>query len=408
MSNSVNINLPIQLNTRVIITDMDSNEVLVDKSNAIHSQNMARIIARGLSREVNSYIKRMAFGNGGTFRDAAGNLVYNPPNDGRDGSWESRLYNETYSEIIDDVDPFFGEDPGSAESGNIRPGGGAMPTDDPSGGGVVSQEVGTKSNVIATLYLNNNEPMGQVESHYDATTIANPDNRCFQFDEIGFYSPGAPATATHGYSTVNVGDATSEATTALARSTSYIISLEVDGVTYTATLRTPAGGTGPTGAITYGDICEGINTGAWIVSGDPIQDHVSVYITDRSGGTYPTIIGKQSYGFLLFQSRSLGSTSKVELNCSQAGGNNFFNALTSGSCANVNINQMIGANAGVANDISNPANERERLLTHIIFDPILKSSFRALKILYIFTVSVPKTTDSQVSQINSSNAYVMD
>ena len=111
---------------------------------------------------------------------------------GRDGSWESRLYNETYSEIIDDTNPLFGEDPGSSESGNIRPGGGASPTDDPSGGGVVSQEVGTKSNVICTLYMNNNEPFGQVENHTDPITISAPDSRCFQFDELGLYSPGAP------------------------------------------------------------------------------------------------------------------------------------------------------------------------------------------------------------------------
>ena len=107
MSNPVTLNLPVQIDTRVIISNAETGEVLVDKPNSIHSQNMARVLARGLAREANYYIRRMAFGNGGTFRDAAGNLVYNPPNDGRDGSWESRLYNETYSEIIDDSDPHF-------------------------------------------------------------------------------------------------------------------------------------------------------------------------------------------------------------------------------------------------------------------------------------------------------------
>lgn len=397
MSNApIQFNMPVQIDTRVVISDVDTNEIYVDKSNAIHSQNMARILARGLAHEVNSYIKRMAFGNGGTFRDAAGNLVFNPPNDGRDGSWESRLYNETYSEIIDETDVLFGYDPGSAESGNVRPGGGAVPTDDPIGGGVISQEVGTKSNVIATVYLNNNEPTGQVESHYDPATINNPDNRCFQFDEIGFYSPGAPATATNGYSAVNVNDATSETVTTLAANTAYQISVIVDGTTYSATLTTPAGGTGPSSQFTYGDICEGINTASWITSGDALNTRLFVYITDRSGGTYPTIIGKQSFGFLMFQSKTLGTGSNVTLNCSTASPTNFFNVITSGSCANVNVNQEAGENAGVANDPTNPANERERLLTHLIFDPILKSTFRSLKIVYILTISVPKTTDSQV------------
>lgn len=399
MSNPITLNMPIQIDTRVIISNTETGEILVDKPNSIHSQNMARVLARGLAREANYYIRRIAFGNGGTFRDAAGNLVYNPPNDGRDGSWESRLYNETYSEIIDDADPRFGEDPGSAESGNIRPGGGAIPTDDPTGGGVVSQEVGTKSNVICTVYLNNNEPMGQVDSHYDPTTITNPDNRCFQFDELGLYSPGAPATATNGYSSVNVNDATSETATTLAPNTAYQISIDVDGITYNAVLTTPGGGSGPTSQFTYGDICEGINTGSWITGGDPINDVVYVYVTDRSGGTYPTIIGKQSYGFLLFQSKTLGAGSSVNLNCSTASPTNFFNVLTSGSCVNVNVNQEDGENAGVANDPTNLSNERERLLTHLIFDPILKSTFRSLKIVYILTVSVPKTTDSQTEVV---------
>jgi hypothetical protein len=389
------INMPVEINTRVIISDVDTGKVLVDKANSIHSQNMALVLARALAHEVNSYIRRIAFGNGGTFRDAAGNLVYNPPNDGRDGSWESRLYNETYSEIIDDSDPLFGEDPGSAESGNIRPGGGAIPTDDPVGSGVISQEVGTKSNVICTVYLNNNEPTGQVASHYDPVTIANPDNRCFMFDELGLYSPGAPATATNGYSSVNVNDATSETISTLSPNTTYEMSIDVDGTTYTTILTTPGGGSGPNSQFTYGDICEGINTGSRISGGDPVNDILYVYITDRSGGTYPTIIGKQSYGFLLFQSKTLGAGSSVNLNCSTANANNFFNILTSGSCVNVNVNQEDGKNAGVANDPANPSNERERLLTHLIFDPILKSTYRSLKIVYILTISVPKTTDSQ-------------
>lgn len=397
MTNAVNVQLPIQIDTRVIITDQDTGEVLVDKPNSIHSQNMARVLARALANENNDYIYRIAFGNGGTFRDAAGNLVYNPPNDGRDGSWESRLYNETYSEIIDDRDPLLGEDPGSAEFGNIRTGGGAIPTDDPTGSGVISQEVGTKSNVICTVYINNNEPTGQIESHYDPATISDPDSRCFQFDELGLYSKGAPATPTHGYSSVNVNNATSETVTNLSPNTTYMLPIDVDGEVFEATIRTPSGGSGPNNMFTYGDLCEGINTGMWVIAGDPLHEKVYAYITDRSGGTYPTIIGKQSYGYLTFQSRTLGDSSMVELVCSTVVANNLFNVLTSGSCANVNVNQTKGVNAGVANNPGDPDTEQERLLTHLIFDPILKSTYRSLKIVYILTVSVPKTSDSQIA-----------
>lgn len=398
----IDLSLPVEISTNVKIygTDETGEHLLVDKSNAIHRQNMARVLARGLANEPNHFIHRMAFGNGGTFRDAAGNLVYNPPNDGRDGSWESRLYNETYSEIIDDTNPLFGEDPGSSESGNIRPGGGASPTDDPSGGGVVSQEVGTKSNVICTLYMNNNEPFGQAENHTDPITISAPDSRCFQFDELGLYSPGAPAAATNGFSSVNTGNATSESTTPLLPNTTYDISIEVDDVVYTSQLTTPAGGTGTSGAFTYGDICEGINTGAWVTSGASLNDQVFVYITDRSGGTYPSIIGKQSYGFLMFQSNTVGVGSNVTLQCSTVSSTNFFNALTNGACVNVNGNRVDGTSAGVANDPLNPGNERERLLTHFIFDPILKSEYRSLKIEYILTISVAQTTDSQTEIVS--------
>lgn len=406
MSNSnLNLEIPVKISTRVVISDDDTGEVLVDKSNAIHSQNMARVIARGLAKEQNHFIYRMAFGNGGTFRDAGDNLVYNPPNDGRDGSWESRLYNETYSEIVDETDVAYGTDPGSAESGNIRPGGGSVETDDPQddSGGVISQEVGTKSNVIATVYLNKNEPTGQLEDQSAPGTVLDPDDRCFQFDELGLYSPGAPATATHGYATVNVNNATSETISLLNPNTTYSISIMVDGLTYSANLLTPAGGTGPASQFTYGDICEGINTGEWIASGDQINSVVQVYITDRTGGTYPSITGKQSYGYLTFESKSLGEDSEVVLNCSTGSSSNFFNAITNGSCANVDDSiRSTGKNAGVANDPTSPNNERERLLTHIIFDPILKTSHRQLKIVYILTVSVAKTSDSQIEVVNNS------
>ena len=392
----IEINVPVQISTRVRIKDIITGEVLVDKSNAIHRQNMARVIARGLAHEPNYYFHRLAFGNGGTFRDATGNLIYNPPNDGRDGSWESRLYHETYSEVIDEIDAFFGEDTGSAETGNIRPGGGSVPTDDPLGGGSVSQEVGTKSNVIVKCYLNENEPVSQTETLYGPGVVVSPDERCFQFDELGLYSPGAPATASNGFSSVITGTATSESNSTLVPNTNYTLTYTVDGNTYSTVIHTPAGGTGPQGEITYGDICEGINTGNWITSGDIVKDYLEVYITDRSGGTYPSIIGMQSYGYLIFQSKTVGVGSSVELNCSNTSGN-FFGALTSNTCTLVNVNQKEGRNAGVANDPANPANERERLLTHLIFDPIHKSNQRAIEIEYILTISVAQTTDSQTT-----------
>jgi len=156
--------LPVNIDGHCKITD-DLGNVLLDKMNAVHPQNMARVIARALSNESNFIIHRIAFGNGGTTVDAAFTVTYNSPNDGLapdTAQWRSRLYNETYSEIIDDSNlAEIGTDPGSSgPSTGTRPGGGDNQADDPisiphvSGPGTRSQELGIISQVIITSVLN--------------------------------------------------------------------------------------------------------------------------------------------------------------------------------------------------------------------------------------------------------------
>lgn len=380
----------VKIDTRVLIKEQHTGKILLDQSNAIHGQNMARAIARGLAREPNSFIKRIAFGNGGTFTDAAGFVVYNPTNV---DSWDSRLYNETYSEIVDELDPNFKDDPGSAEPGNIRIGGGAVPDSDPVGGGVSSIEVGDKSNVVVSVFINQNEPTGQINSQGELGPTLEDNERCFAFDEIGLYTSGLPATSTAGYSSVDVGNKTSSQNSGLLTSTVYSVPLQIDGVAYQTQVTTPAGGSGQDNAITYGDLCEGINSGNWITGGADISELVFVKITDRSGGIYPSIVNEQTFGLLTFQSFSVGTSSSVVLVCDTAV-NNLFNALTNSVCGNVNVSSLTGQNAGVQNDPVNPANERERLLTHIIFSPIVKTADRGIQIEYTLTISVAPTSDS--------------
>lgn len=375
----------------LVIKDETNDCILLDQYNAIHPQNMARIVARALSNEPNSMIKRIAFGNGGTFTDVGDNLILNPPNDGTIAGWESRLYNETYSEIIDESDANFGLDLGSSGPNVIRPGGGADPSSDPGGAGVVSQETGIKSNVIITAFLNENEPSGQ-----DLSILTPSIDDTFTFDEIGLYSPGKQAVSSPGYSSINVGNKNSEDISPVTPSSTLSLTITVDGELYNATLTVPSAGTGPSNEITYGDICEGINTGNWITSGDPINDYVFVYITDISGGTYPSIVARQSYGLLTFQSKTVGSSSTVELGCNESNPLDFSNVITVGICANCNVFVINGGDSGVANDPINPDNERERLLTHIIFSPIPKAKDVAISITYTLTVSVCNTSDSEV------------
>lgn len=385
--------LNVSMSGHLLVRDETNDKVLEDTHNAIHPQNMARIIARALSNEPNSTIFRMAFGNGGTFIDAGANIVFNPPNDGKVSGWESRLYNEIYSEIVDETEANFAIDPGSAGPGAIRPGGGSSPGNDPGGGGVVSQEAGLKSNVVITVFLNENEPTGQDD------TILDPSDLTFTFDEIGLYSPGKGAVPTAGVSSINVGDKDSGDVAPVTPSSSVTLDITVDDLPYSCTLSIPASGTGPLGQITYGDLCEGINNGTWISAGDSINNVVYVFITDRSGGSYPSITGRQSFGLLTFQSKTVGANSSVEIGCDAGVPTDFGNVLSSGICANVNVSKVDGDIAGSLNDVSNPENERERLLTHVVFTPIPKAKDVAISITYTLTVSVCSTSDAVVDVI---------
>lgn len=390
-------NITFQVIGHVRVTDADTNEIILDKKNAIHPQNMARIIARALANEADSYVHRIAFGNGGTVTDPTGQIIFNPTNDGRDGSWDSRLYNETYSEIVDETNPDFGSDPGSAEAGNIRTGGGSVPEDDSTGGGVVSQEVGTKSNVVITVFLNKNEPTGQFSTINDFGVEIDATESTFVFDELGLYSSGLPAAATSASSSVSVGNKTSEdICTTILPLTSYVLNYTIDTVPYTTNITTPAAGSGPSGEFTYGDICEGLNTGLWftpVTFGADLRLYMLVFITDRSGGQYPSITNKESYGLLTFQNvLSTGATSLITLDCDNDDVNDFFRALTAQQCvANVNVNMKAGQDEG-------SVNTRERLLTHLIFPPITKTADKALNIIYTLTVSVARSTDARIEQ----------
>jgi hypothetical protein len=388
--------LPISVSTDIIIKDTHTQEILHRGSNAIHPQNMARIIARALANEPNSIIHRIAFGNSGSYIDSASNIIFRPPNTGETDGWQSRLYNEVYSEIVDEENIFFKQDLGSADSSNIRIGGGSSPDDDPAGGGVTSTEVGLKSNITIVCVLNENEPSGQVLTD-DLGVTVEENERCFIFDEIGLYSPGKQARNTNGYTNVDIQDKKSTDNSNLATSTAYNMTITVNGVSYSCVVTTPASGTGTMGEITYGDICEGLNTGSWITSGTQINNYVYFYVTDDSEGTYTTIINKQSYGYFTVQSKTTGTSSSVVITCNN-NVSDFFYTLTNTICANCNIGSVNGDVAGVQNDPINPSNERERLLTHFIFSPILKSANRSITIEYTLTISISETSDAEINQ----------
>lgn len=82
------------------IFDAVTGEVLQDKSNAIHYENMSEALAQSLANKSTGVIENMAFGNGATAVDTTGIITYLPANTtGQNAS----LYNQTYSKIVDNT-----------------------------------------------------------------------------------------------------------------------------------------------------------------------------------------------------------------------------------------------------------------------------------------------------------------
>ena len=152
------MNFKTQIKGHVLIKDKNTGEVVLDKFNKVHPQNMAKVLARGLANEPNQQIFKFALGNGGTYIDSTQNIVYNSPNV---VGVSADLYNVTYEEIVDDANAGVGI-----------------------GNSVISQAAPSpdiSSLVICTIQLSANEPAGQAST--DGTTT--DPNSAFTFDELG-------------------------------------------------------------------------------------------------------------------------------------------------------------------------------------------------------------------------------
>lgn len=82
------------------IKDADTEEILLEKQNAIHFENMSLALAQSLGRKSEGPIEKMVFGNGGSTVSGIGTVTYLQPNTlGASAS----LYNQTYEKIVDDL-----------------------------------------------------------------------------------------------------------------------------------------------------------------------------------------------------------------------------------------------------------------------------------------------------------------
>jgi len=146
------------------IHNPETGEVLIDKRNAIHYENMSISLAESLANAGQGFIYQMSFGNGGTSVDPTGIITYLTPNS---TGTNASLYNETYTKIVDDrsvnnTDPV-------RNKTEIRHVSGTNYTD-----------------ILVSCLLDYGEPNGQ-----DAFDTATDADSLYVFDELGLrsYSP---------------------------------------------------------------------------------------------------------------------------------------------------------------------------------------------------------------------------
>ena len=151
----------IHIEGHIKIWDPTSQEIFVNKRNAIHYENMSIALANGISNTGQQYIYKMGFGNGGTSVDPTGIITYLTPNSS--GS-NASLYNETYAKVI-----------------NNRSYDNADPTRN------YIQVLHTTGNnytdIVITCLLDYGEPSNQ--SAYDTTPNGEEE---YVFDELGLHS----------------------------------------------------------------------------------------------------------------------------------------------------------------------------------------------------------------------------
>ena len=160
-----------QIEGFVKITDPNTGEVLVDKKNAIHYENISIAMARTLSNRTaaqgGGWIYAMAFGNGGSAVDPTGVITYLPPNT---TGQNATLYNETYAKVVDDN-----------AAGDLDPANNYMT--------VLHTSGQPYTDIVVTCTLDYGEPSGQ--QAFDNSTNFNGE---YVFDELGLQTFGNSAT----------------------------------------------------------------------------------------------------------------------------------------------------------------------------------------------------------------------
>jgi len=154
-------NTGILLQGHIKITDPTTNEVLINKRNAIHYENMSIALAESIANAGEGFIYEMSFGNGGTNIDPTGIITYLTPNS---TGTNASLYNQTYTKIVDDR---------------------SVNNTDPTRNKIETRHLsGTNyTDILVSCLLDYGEPDGQ--QAFDTTTNQND---VYVFDELGLRS----------------------------------------------------------------------------------------------------------------------------------------------------------------------------------------------------------------------------
>jgi hypothetical protein len=151
-------NSGIYVRGHIKIFDPESNEVYIDKPNAIHYENFSQALAWSIANKGENFIYEMTFGNGGTSVDPTGIITYLPTNT---VGQNSNLYNPTYSKIVDNT-----------SASNVNPVNNKM---------TVTHIPGTVyTDILVSCLLDYGEPQGQ--ALFDNSQDL---NGLYVFDELG-------------------------------------------------------------------------------------------------------------------------------------------------------------------------------------------------------------------------------
>ena len=170
MSNSINNSAPapkpdetgrVSVQGHIKIFDPETNEVFIDKRNAIHYENFSMALAQSISNQTNGPIAEMVFGNGGTRVDSTGIITYLTPN--TIGS-NASLYFQTYAKTVD-----------AKRASSLDPARNFMETRHIAGVAY--------TDVLVSCLLDFGEPSDQLA--FDNATTP---NSAFVFDELGLKS----------------------------------------------------------------------------------------------------------------------------------------------------------------------------------------------------------------------------